>query len=51
MAIQHKKLPIFGVQFHPESIGFNENYRKWGMKILENFLRIAQNYKKPIAVK
>jgi anthranilate synthase component 2 len=51
MAIQHRELPIFGVQFHPESIGFNENYRKWGMKILENFLRIAQNYKKPIAVK
>jgi anthranilate synthase/aminodeoxychorismate synthase-like glutamine amidotransferase len=51
MAIQHRELPIFGVQFHPESIGFNKNYRKWGMKILENFLRIAQNYKKPIAVK
>ncbi|RTZ69616.1 MAG: hypothetical protein DSZ30_02265, partial [Aquificaceae bacterium] len=42
MAIQHTRFPIFGVQFHPESIGFNENYRKWGMKILENFLRIAE---------
>jgi len=45
MGIQHKELPIFGVQFHPESIGFNENYRRWGMKILENFLKIAQNSK------
>ncbi len=44
MGIQHKRLPIFGVQFHPESIGFNENYRRWGMKLLENFLRIAENY-------
>jgi len=46
MAIQHRELPIFGVQFHPESIGFNENYRKWGLKILENFLRIAEKSKK-----
>lgn len=46
MAIQHGELPIFGVQFHPESIGFNENYRKWGMKIFENFLRMAKKYKK-----
>jgi anthranilate synthase component 2 len=43
MAVQHRELPIFGVQFHPESIGFNENYRKWGMQILKNFLQIAQN--------
>ena len=32
MAIQHKKLPIFGVQFHPESIMTEE-----GQKILKNF--------------
>ena len=50
MAIQHKELPIFGVQFHPESIGFNENYRKWGLKILENFLRIAEKEKKTAKV-
>ncbi len=49
MAVQHRELPIFGVQFHPESIGFNENYRRWGMKILENFLRIAKRAK-PIKV-
>ena len=46
MAIQHKELPIFGVQFHPESIGFNENYRKWGLKILKNFLEEAEKFKK-----
>ena len=50
MAIQHTRFPIFGVQFHPESIGFNENYRRWGMKILENFLRIAKRRKTPSGV-
>ena len=33
MAIRHKNLPIFGVQFHPESIGTEH-----GKKLLENFL-------------
>jgi len=33
MAMEHKKLPLFGVQFHPESI-LTEN----GRKIVENFL-------------
>ena len=46
MAIQHRELPIFGVQFHPESIGFNENYRRWGLKILKNFLQEALEYKR-----
>lgn len=35
MAIQHKTLPIFGVQFHPESIMTPE-----GRKMLENFIRL-----------
>ncbi len=34
MAIRHKNLPIYGVQFHPESI-MTPN----GIKILKNFLR------------
>ncbi len=44
MGIQHKKFPIYGVQFHPESIGFNENYRRWGLQILKNFLDLAKNF-------
>ena len=35
MAVQHKKYPIFGVQFHPESI-----LTPQGRIILENFLNI-----------
>jgi len=35
-AFQHKQLPIFGVQFHPESIGTYE-----GMKLIRNFLEIC----------
>ena len=33
MAIQHKKLPLYGLQFHPESIMTND-----GKTILKNFL-------------
>jgi len=46
MGIQHKKFPIYGVQFHPESIGFNDNYRKWGMHIFKNFLDLAKKFPK-----
>jgi len=35
MAIKHKDYPIFGLQFHPESIGTVD-----GRKILKNFLEI-----------
>jgi anthranilate synthase component 2 len=34
MAVEHMKYPIYGVQFHPESV-LTEN----GMKIVENFSR------------
>lgn len=36
MAIQHKKCPLFGIQFHPESI-----MTMSGIKILENFCKYA----------
>ena len=35
MAIHHRTLPIYGVQFHPESIMTQD-----GKQILENFLRL-----------
>jgi anthranilate synthase/aminodeoxychorismate synthase-like glutamine amidotransferase len=35
MGLQHRKLPVHGVQFHPESILTSE-----GKKLLANFLRV-----------
>ncbi|MCX8076940.1 MAG: gamma-glutamyl-gamma-aminobutyrate hydrolase family protein, partial [Aquificaceae bacterium] len=37
MGVQHMDYPLFGVQFHPESILSEE-----GMRLLENFLKIAK---------
>ena len=36
MAVEHKEFPVFGLQFHPESI-LTQN----GKKIVENFLKIG----------
>ena len=36
MALAHREAPVFGVQFHPESI-----LTKHGYPVLANFLRIA----------
>jgi len=36
MAMKHRRYPIYGVQFHPESIGTEH-----GKRLLENFLRVA----------
>jgi anthranilate synthase component 2 len=37
MGLQHRELPIHGVQFHPESIASEH-----GHKLLQNFLDIAK---------
>jgi anthranilate/para-aminobenzoate synthase component II len=34
MAVKHRELPVYGVQFHPESV-----ITPCGKKILENFVR------------
>jgi len=39
MGLQHKTLPVHGVQFHPESIA-SEN----GHALLQNFLNIARDF-------
>ena len=39
MGVMHKKLPVHGVQFHPESIA-SEN----GHALLQNFLTIAKDF-------
>ena len=38
MAVQHREYPIYGVQFHPESI-----MTPYGKQMLENFIKGAEN--------
>lgn len=37
MAIKHTQYPIFGLQFHPESIG-----TETGLQVIQNFLKITR---------
>ena len=39
MALRHRTMPIYGVQFHPESIATEQ-----GKKLLLNFLELARAY-------
>lgn len=41
MAIHHQDFPVYGIQFHPESIGTD-----FGMHILANFLQEAERGKR-----
>ncbi len=43
MGVQHRALPIYGVQFHPESI-----LTPAGGKIIQNILRIAVERKQTV---
>jgi anthranilate synthase component 2 len=43
MAVEHKELPIYGVQFHPESI-----LTPAGGKIIQNVLHIASSRKQSV---
>ena len=38
MGVRHKKLPIYGVQFHPESIASQH-----GHDLIKNFLQLSKN--------
>ena len=37
MAIQHRQYPVYGIQFHPESI-----LTPYGARIIENFMKTVK---------
>lgn len=39
MAISHRNLPVYGVQFHPEAV-----LSEYGHEILNNFIKICENW-------
>ena len=41
MALAHRELPVFGVQFHPEAI-----LTEHGHVLLANFLRMAREHRR-----
>lgn len=42
MGIEHNQFPLYGVQFHPESILTGQD----GKRILDNFIKISQSFEK-----
>jgi para-aminobenzoate synthetase len=42
MGVEHIKRPIWGVQFHPESIS-----TEYGLEIAQNFFELAKGYQRP----
>jgi anthranilate synthase/aminodeoxychorismate synthase-like glutamine amidotransferase len=46
MGLRHRSLPVFGVQFHPESIA-----SEYGHEILANFLAIARGRNAPMPLR
>lgn len=40
MSFEHRKLPIFGLQYHPESI-----LSEYGYKVLKNFINMKETHK------
>ena len=38
MALEHREYPVFGVQFHPESVMTPD-----GKKMIENFMEVVRN--------
>ena len=39
MGIEHKKYPIWGIQFHPESI-----LTSYGKELLNNFIKLSNEF-------
>ena len=44
MGVMHKRHPVHGVQFHPESIASEQ-----GLALLDNFLQIARDFAREVA--
>jgi anthranilate synthase component 2 len=44
MGIMHKRHPVHGVQFHPESIASEQ-----GLALLDNFLQIVRDFAREVA--